>query len=100
MISEDINIFRATINLVIENAQKNGEPVINDDETGFQILPNYIKTWSYKGAKNVSFLTKDNTKQRISVMASITSNFCKLPLFIIGQGNSIDDAIEQCGELF
>lgn len=32
-------------------------------------------------------------------MAKISANYCKLPLFIIGQGNSINDAIEQCGEL-
>lgn len=95
---EDIELFKATIKSVIEDANQKGEPVINADETGFQILPNSIKTWAYKGSKNVSIDTKDNSKERISVMASISSNMCKLPLFIIGQGYCIENALEQCGE--
>ena len=97
--TEDINIFRETIQSLIENAHRNGEPVVNADETGFQILPNSIKTWAYKGSKNISINTLDNPKERISVMATISADYCKLPLFIKRQGNSIDDAIEQYGEL-
>ena len=97
--NEEIDFFKAQIRSVIENAQINKEPVVNADETGFQILPNSIKTWAYKGTKNISISTPDSTKQRISVMASITSNYCKIPLFIIGQGNSLEEAEEQVGQL-
>lgn len=71
---EDIEIFKATIKSVIEDANQKGEPVINADETGFQILPNSVKTWAFKGSKNISIDTKDSCKERISVMASISSN--------------------------
>lgn len=97
--NEEIDFFKAQIRSVIENAQINKEPVVNADETGFQILPKSIKTWAYKGTKNISISTPDSTKQRISVMASITSNYCKIPLFIIGQGNSLEEAEEQVGQL-
>lgn len=96
---EEIDIFKAQIQSVIEKARENNEPVVNADETGFQILPNSIKTWAYKGTKNISINTTDSTKERISVMASITANYCKIPLFIIGQGNSLEEAEEQVGEL-
>ena len=83
-----IDEFKATIQSVIESARLKGEPVVNGDETGFQILPDCIKTWAYKNSSNVSINVLDSTKERISVMASITSTNCKLPLFIIAGANS------------
>ncbi|KAK8841441.1 hypothetical protein M9Y10_027058 [Tritrichomonas musculus] len=97
--SEEFDFFKAHIRSIIENAQINKELVVNADETGFQILPNSIKTWAYKGTKNISIRPLDSTKQCISVMASITSNYCKIQLFIIGHGNSLEEAEEQVGQL-
>lgn len=97
--SEEIALFRSNIQTIIEEAQKNGEPVLNGDETGFQILPNSIKTWAFKGTKNIAINTNANVKDRISIMATISANMEKLPLFLIGKGNSIEEAMEQVGEL-
>ena len=73
--------------------------VVNCDETGFQILPTSIKTWAFKNTKNISINVLDSDKDRISVMASITSHNEKLPLFIIGKGECIEEAEEQLGEM-
>lgn len=97
--SEEINTFKATIESVIENARINNEPVLNADETGFQIFPNYIKTWAYKGSKNIAINVVDSTKERISVMATISSTYCKLPLFFISAANSPEENEEKIGEL-
>ncbi len=97
--SEDINIFKATIQSVIEKARQNNEPVLNADETGFQIFPNYIKTWAFKGSKNVAINVVESTKERLSVMATISSTYCKLPLFFISSANSEEESEEKIGEL-
>lgn len=94
-----IDEFKATIQSVIENARLKGEPVVNGDETGFQILPNCVKTWAYKNSSNVSINVLDSTKERISVMASITSTNCKLPLFIIAGANSEEENDDLLGQL-
>lgn len=97
--NEDIEIFKAKIQSLIEFANERQEPVINADETGFQILPNYVLTWSNRGSKTEPLYTEEDLKDRVSVMASITSDYEKLPLYIIGKGNNIDEARRQCGEL-
>ena len=61
--------------LGIENTIIASEIVLNTDETRFQILPTSIRTWALKNAKNVSINTVDNEKERVSVMATISSNF-------------------------
>lgn len=52
-IDEEINDFKSQVRNLIQSKQNTNEPVINADETGFQILPTSIKTWSYKNTKNV-----------------------------------------------
>lgn len=46
-----------------------------------------IKTWAYKKWKNVIVIVNDNLKDRISVIASTTSDNEKLPLFFITKTN-------------
>lgn len=71
--------------------------VLNADETGFQILPTSIRTWAFKNTKNISINIGDSDKDRVSIMATITSDFNKLPLFIIAKVE--DEAEEQIGQL-
>ena len=75
------------------------EPIINADETGFQILPTSIQTWAYKNTKNVVVNVVESDKDRISIMSSITSNYEKLPLFIIGKGNDEETVEENLGPM-
>ena len=98
-ISEEIELFKLNIKSLIEKARDSDEPVINSDETGFQILPTSIKTWSFKNTKNVSINVADSDKERVSIMSSITSDYKKLPLFIIGKGECLEEAQEKLGEI-
>lgn len=66
--------------------------VLNADETGFQILPTSIRTWAFKNTKNISINVGDSDKDRVSIMAIITSDFNILPLFIIAKAE--DEAEE------
>ena len=85
-------IFKSQVSDIIEKTRNSEEPVLNADETGFQILPTSIRTWAFKNAKNVSINVSDNDKERISIMATISSDFKKLPLFIITKAKDQDDA--------
>lgn len=97
-ISEEIELFKLNIKSLIEKARDSDEPVINSDESGFQILPKLIKTWLFKKTKKVSINVADSDKERVSIMASITSDYKKLPLFIIGKGECLEEAQEKLGE--
>ncbi|KAK8890153.1 hypothetical protein M9Y10_034913 [Tritrichomonas musculus] len=68
------------------------EVVLNPDETGFQILPTSIRSWAFKNTKNFSINVGDSDKDRVSIMAIITSDFNILPLFIIAKAE--DEAEE------
>ena len=98
-INKEIENFKLLIKNLIEKSRSSNEPVINSDETGFQILPTSIKTWAIKNASNVSINVADSDKDRISIMASITSEFEKLPLFIIGKGTNREKVEEELGEM-
>ena len=98
-IEKEIAIFKSQVSDIIEKARNSEEPVLNADETGFQILPTSIRTWAFKNAKNVSINVSDNDKERIYIMATISSDFKKLPLFIITKAKDQDDAEEQLGPL-
>lgn len=73
--------------------------VLNADEPGFQILPTSIRTWAFKKTMNISINVGDSDKDRVSIMATITSDFNKLPLFIIAKAEDEDEAEEQIGQL-
>lgn len=94
---EEINDFKSQVRNLIQSKQNTNEPVINADETGFQILPTSIKTWSYKNTKNVVINVAESTKDRITIMSSITSQYEKLPLFVIGKGKDEETVEENLG---
>lgn len=98
-ITNELNEFKIQIQSLIESAQNSDEPILNCDETGFSILPTTIKTWAFKKAKNIVVNVNDDLKNRISVMATISSDNQKLPLFIIAKADNEDDAMDQLGEL-
>lgn len=98
-INQEIDNFKSLVTQLINDSKNSNEPVINADETGYQILPTSIKTWAIKNTKNISINVADSDKERLSIMASITSDFKKLPLFIIGKGTDRDQVEEELGEL-
>ena len=95
----EIQSFRSQVSNLIEKVRNTNEVVLNADETGFQVLPTTIRTWAFKNDKNISINVYENDKDRVSIMATITSEYKKLPLFIIAKANDEDEAEEQIGEL-
>lgn len=95
---EEMQIFIAQIKSLIVSARKKDEPVINGDETGWRILPPYLRTWALKNAKNIIIKAHDDEYAHISAMASVTSDFKKLPLFLIAEGSKEEDMEKQLGD--
>ena len=98
-IQKEIDDFRSLVSQLINHSKSSNEPIINADETGYQILPSSIKTWAIKNSSNVSINVADSDKDRLCIMASITADFEKLPLFIIGKGERKEDVEEELGEM-
>ena len=98
-INQEIEDFKSQVRDLIKNSEETDEPVINADETGFQVLPTSIKTGAIKNTTNISINVADSDKERLSIMASITSYNQKLPLFIIGKGNSKETVEEELGPM-
>ena len=96
--TENIEVFIAQIKSLIETARKNNEPVVNGDETGWRILPPFLRTWAVKNSKNIIIKVHDDEHAHISAMASVTIDFEKLPLFLIAEGIKEDDMEKQLGE--
>ena len=91
-IKKEIQKFWSDINDLIQKVRNTDEVVLNPDETGFQILPTSIRSWAFKNTKNFSLNVGDSDKDRVSIMAIITSDFNILPLFIIAKAE--DEAEE------
>ena len=50
-INDDLQSFRSQVRSLIDSTSNSDEPVINCDETGYQIMPTNIKTWAFKNSK-------------------------------------------------
>lgn len=95
---KQIDDFKRQISQLINDARQANEPVVNGDETQWQILPTNIKTWAKTNAKNVNINTTEDQKFHVTCMGSITADGKKLPCFMIAHGTSEYDEFEQFGE--
>jgi hypothetical protein len=71
--------------------------VINCDETAWRVVPNGLLTWAPVGAENVDVCAEASDKDAITVLASITASYEKLPLFIIAKGRTSRVETSQLG---
>ena len=55
--------------------------IINSDETSWKIFPGGILTWSETGSDNVKAYINADSKQSITVMASVKADGTKIHLF-------------------
>ena len=67
--------------------------ILNCDETSWQIFPNSLKTWAETGSQNIQIHVNGNPKDSITVLATITADGTKCPLFIVAKGKT-----ERCEE--
>lgn len=74
--------------------------IVNADETAWRILPNGCTTWAIRGSDSVLVNVKDDEKQTITVMASITASATKLPLMMIAKGTGNRCEATQLGDIY
>ena len=63
--------------------------VLNADETAWRILPNGATTWAQTGSDNVTLTIRDDEKQTVTVMATVSASGSKFPLMMICKGGPI-----------
>ena len=74
--------------------------ILNAEETAWKIMPNGITTWAIRGSDNVKLIVEDDTKECLSVMATITAAGTKLPLFIVTRGKTSRVEESQAGDVW
>ena len=93
----DTEAWIAHIRELLDNVPH--ERVVNCDETAWRILPCGCTTWAKKGSDNIVVTTKDDEKEAITVLASITASGTKLPLLIIAKGRTTRAEASQLGDI-
>ena len=63
--------------------------VVNADEMAFLLYPHGYYTWARRGRDAVQIHVEGNEKQSYTVMAAVTMDCRKLPLFTIVQGKTV-----------
>ena len=73
--------------------------VLNCDETSWKIYPGNILTWAKRGSENVSITIRGDEKECITVLATVSANGHKLPLYFIANGKTERVEHSQLGDV-
>ena len=73
--------------------------IINVDETSWNLVPSFIKTWHPIGRDHVVRYLNGNDKDKITVVASICADGTKLPLQFIAKGETSAVVESQIGDV-
>lgn len=73
--------------------------ILNADETGWKLFPKGILTWGETGADNLSREGVINDKSQVTILATITAAYTKLPLLFIAQGKTEQVENSQIGDV-
>ena len=79
-----IQIWREQISHLLETCDR--DRILNCDETSWTVFPNNILTWADVGAECVPLKVNGDEKNCLTVLATVTANGGKLPLFFIAKG--------------
>jgi hypothetical protein len=60
--------------------------ILNCDETCWHVVPSGLLTWAPVGADGISVVSSATEKDVITVLASVTASYRKLPLYLIAKG--------------
>lgn len=86
------NISNLLANVSLEN-------IVNADETFWKIVPNGLQTWAPINSHDININSNNDNKEGITVIASVTANRTKLPLFIIAKGKTDRCERSQVGDI-
>ena len=64
------------------------DAILNCDETSWKVFPNNILTWANVGAESVPLKVNGDEKECLTVLATVSANGGKLPLFFLAKGTS------------
>ena len=73
--------------------------IINCDETSWKLYPNGILTWAETGAEDVSVGILGDEKECLTVLASVTADGRKLPLYFLAKGKTTRVESSQLGSV-
>jgi hypothetical protein len=73
--------------------------VVNCDETAWRLIPSGLLTWAPVGADEVTVRLNGNEKDNVTVLASVTANENKSPLFAIAKGKTQRAEQSQLGSI-
>jgi hypothetical protein len=87
---QNIEIWTRNIQHLIVQHEINGtlDLVVNCDETAWRLVPTGLMTWAPVGAENVRVDPGTNEKDSVTILASVTADGQKLPLFAIAKGKT------------
>ena len=95
---EDVAHWTEQIKTLMKSVDR--DCLINADETSWTVFPNNIFTWSTTGSENVSITCQGNDKDCLTVLASITANGGKLPLYFLATGKTHRVMGSQLGDTY
>ena len=95
---EDIAHWTDQIKSLMESVDR--DCLINADETSWTVFPGNIFTWAATGSENVTLNCQGNDKDCLTVLASITANGGKLPLYFLATGKTPRVMGSQLGDTY
>lgn len=94
----DLQHWREQIRELLEHADR--DCIINADETSWAMFPSNILTWARTGDENTAINIGHNAKDTLTVLASVTANGGRLPLYILAKGTTEKVLASQLGDTF
>ena len=73
--------------------------ILNCDETSWKLYPNGLLTWADRGSQNVQIRIDGDEKMTIAVLATISCDGVKWPLFILAKGKTSRVEQSQLGDI-
>ena len=82
---------------LLENCDR--DCILNCDETSWKLYPGNILTWARCRSENVRINVHGDEKECITVLATITANGGKLPLYFLASGKTVRAEESELGDL-
>ena len=94
----DLHHWREQIRDLLEHGDR--DCIINADQTSWAMFPSNVLTWARTGDENIAINIQHSAKETITVLASVTANGGRLPLYILAKGTTDKVLESQLGDTF
>ena len=93
----DIEAWRRQVQSLLDNCDR--DCILNCDETSWKLHPGNVLTWARCGSQSVRIHIRGDEKECITVLATITANGGKLPLYFLASGRTLRAEESQLGDV-